>query len=125
MGSDRFRLQKLQSRRTGWPAATLALYGPNDAVASKMVITILKSEGAEPESMQTWRREGGDIRDDARVTAEARAFLDAHGVRRVMTADRIIGCPHQEGIDYEGRYCPDPACGFWVGIDRWTGETEH
>jgi hypothetical protein len=37
--------------------------------------------------------------------------------------DRIIGCPHEEGIDYEGAACP--ACPFWAGRDRWTGERVH
>jgi hypothetical protein len=31
--------------------------------------------------------------------------------------DRIIGCPHQEGIDYQGQWCP--VCEF---CDRFTGE---
>jgi Protein of unknown function (DUF1186) len=35
--------------------------------------------------------------------------------------DRIIGCPHEEGIDYPlGRACPQ--CPFWAGIDRFTQE---
>jgi hypothetical protein len=34
---------------------------------------------------------------------------------------RIIGCPHEEGIDYpEGSMCPK--CPFWSSRDRWTGE---
>jgi hypothetical protein len=38
----------------------------------------------------------------------------------VAMPDRIIGCPHEEGIDYEGEYCPRRA--FWIGRDRWTGK---
>ena len=34
-----------------------------------------------------------------------------------------IGCPHQEGIDYEGVTCP--ACPFCAGRDRWTGKRLH
>ena len=38
-----------------------------------------------------------------------------------VTYDRIIGCPHEEGIDYPmGRACP--RCPFWAGIDRFTHE---
>jgi hypothetical protein len=34
--------------------------------------------------------------------------------------DRIIGCPHEEGIDYPlGSTCP--LCPFWKDKDRWTG----
>jgi len=28
-----------------------------------------------------------------------------HGVLSVAMIDRIIGRPHQEGIDYQGRWC--------------------
>jgi hypothetical protein len=42
-------------------------------------------------------------------------------VKSVVMPDRIIGCPHEEGIDYpEGESCPQ--CPFWEGRDRWTGE---
>jgi len=34
----------------------------------------------------------------------------------------LMGCPHQEGIDYEGGYCPNPACSFWHERDRFTGK---
>ncbi len=37
--------------------------------------------------------------------------------------DRIIGCPHQEGIDYQGQWCPVRE--FWKGRDRFTGERVH
>jgi hypothetical protein len=39
-------------------------------------------------------------------------------------ADRIIGCPHEEGVDYpEGQSCP--RCPFWAHRDRWSGELIH
>ncbi len=44
------------------------------------------------------------------------------GVKSVSMVDRIIGCPHEEGIDYEGRWCPQ--CSFWRGRNRFTGEYE-
>ena len=48
-------------------------------------------------------------------------FLKAHGVRSIGMFDRIIGCPHEEGIDYpDGQACP--ACPFWAGRDRWSGK---
>ena len=30
----------------------------------------------------------------------------------------IIGCPHEEDIDYQGPVCPK--CPFWANRDRWT-----
>jgi hypothetical protein len=48
-------------------------------------------------------------------------FLEA---KSVAIADRIIGYPHEEGLDYpEGEWCPQ--CPFWKGRDRWSGEREH
>jgi hypothetical protein len=38
-------------------------------------------------------------------------------VLSVAMTDGIIGCPHQEGIDYEGEWCP--LCEFWPGRDRF------
>jgi len=37
-------------------------------------------------------------------------------------ADGIMGCPHQQGIDYDGEWCPSPDCTFWHGRDRFTGK---
>jgi len=44
-------------------------------------------------------------------------------VLSVAMTDRIIGCPHQEGIDYQGQWCQ--VCEFWKGRDRFTGERVH
>jgi hypothetical protein len=41
-------------------------------------------------------------------------FMARHGVLSVAMTDRIIGCPHQEGIDYHGQWCP--VCEFWKGL---------
>lgn len=33
------------------------------------------------------------------VTTAITTFLERHGVKSVVLADRILGCPHEEGID--------------------------
>jgi hypothetical protein len=49
-------------------------------------------------------------------------FIQRYGASSVVMTDRIIGCPHEEGIDYpDGEVCPQ--CPFWAHRDRWTGET--
>jgi hypothetical protein len=41
-----------------------------------------------------------------------------------VVADRIVGCPHEEGIDYpDGEKCPE--CPFWATRDRWSGDLLH
>jgi hypothetical protein len=62
----------------------------------------------------------GDVRKNPEIAAEMITFIEAHGVKSIVMADGLMGCPHQEGIDYESEYCPDPVCRFWYGRDRFT-----
>ena len=104
----------------GYPVATVALYGPDDTMATKLSVGIVPAENTEVGDLRRWFSEGRDIRDDANVAEEVLAFIAAAGATSVVMTDRIIGCPHEEGIDYEGSTCPD--CPFWAGRDRWTGK---
>jgi hypothetical protein len=61
------------------------------------------------------------VRNDHDVNEEILKFIRSHEVKSVAMPDRIIGCPHDEGVDYpEGSTCPQ--CPFWAHRDRWTGE---
>ncbi len=116
------------SRRRGdadFPAAIVAAYGPDNMRATKLVVSILQRAGdGEPRAMRTWTAQGTDLRSDPEVAAEILAFAAQHRVSRSVIADRIIGCPHEEGIDYPmGRTCPQ--CPFWADIDRLTHELIH
>jgi hypothetical protein len=121
----RKRLSKRAKRGfRGWPLATVALYGPDDTMATKLTVGILPGEDAEATDLRRWlSRDQTDIRDDIRVAEEVLALITEAGVKSVVMTDRIIGCPHEEGIDYEGVTCP--ACPFWAGRDRWTGKRLH
>jgi len=81
------------------------------------------AEDAEATDLRRWFSEGADIRNDAGVAEEVLAFIDAAGARSIVITDRIIGCPYEEGIDYQGPTCP--SCPFWAGRDRWTGKRLH
>jgi hypothetical protein len=108
----------------GYPVATVAFYGPDDRRASKVVVGIVPAEDREAEQLQRWFAEEGDVRQDATIGEEILAFIRDHGAKTVVTADRIIGCPHEEGTDYpEGQVCP--RCPFWAHRDRWSGEIVH
>lgn len=107
----------------GHPVATIAFYGPTDRKATKIVVGIIVHEGAEVEPLRKWFSET-DIRNDKAVMDEALDFISEQGVKSVFMVDRIIGCPHEEGIDYpEGESCPQ--CPFWRNRDRWSGEVRH
>jgi hypothetical protein len=104
----------------GYPIATIAYYGPDDRRASKVVLAVLLREGEGPVEVLRWHSETGDVRDDRALAAEILAHIARHEARTVVRTDRIIGCPHEEGVDYEGPTCP--MCPFWANRDRWTGE---
>ena len=107
----------------GYPLATITYYGPNDRLATKVVASIVAYEDAEPDPIEKWFSEK-DVRNEDGVVQEVLQFLEEETVKSVAMLDRIIGCPHEEGIDYpEGEACPH--CPFWKGRDRWTGEKVH
>jgi Protein of unknown function (DUF1186)/SEC-C motif len=71
--------------------------------------------------MRSWSTDASDVRIDPVVAAELADWLRSQGVKDTVSYDRIIGCPHEEGIDYPiGRTCPQ--CPFWASIDRFTHE---
>jgi hypothetical protein len=123
---DRFlkRLRKKAKKgMRGWPIATVAFYGPSLSQATKVVVSIVPSENAEPQELRDWKLVVGDVRSDPAIAEEILAFIELHGVLSIVMTDGIIGCPHQEGIDYEGEWCP--VCEFWHGRDRFTGQRVH
>jgi hypothetical protein len=123
MMEDRFlkRLRKKARKGLrGWPMATVAFYGPNLSQATKVTVGIVPSENAEVQELRDWKVDHGEIRADLRIAREILEFLEERRVLSVAMTDGIIGCPHQEGIDYEGEWCP--LCEFWRGRDRFTGQ---
>ena len=116
--------KKRQKGFRGYPVATLAFYGPDDKRASKLSVGIIPSEGAEPTQLERWYTDTSDARNDAEIAEAVVRFIEEHGAKSVVATDGIIGCPHEEGIDYpEGQSCPK--CAFWANRDRWTGEMMH
>jgi hypothetical protein len=114
--------KKARRGMRGYPLGTVAYYGPDDRRATKVVASIRFREGDDFD-MRKWYVETGDVRADPVVMAELLEHLEANGVKSVAMVDRMIGCPHEEGVDYEGEYCP--VCTFWIGRDRFTGKLKH
>jgi hypothetical protein len=115
------RLRKrVQQGFRGYPAATIALYGPTAELATKVAVAIFREEGQKADPLEHWFSENTDVRQDPAIEDQIVKLLRLHNVRSVVMADRIIGCPHEEGIDYpDGKSCPK--CPYWAGRDRWTG----
>lgn len=104
----------------GYPVATVAFYGPDDRRASKAVVGILQRDGDDATHVERWLSDERDIRDDVEIARAMEAFMAQHGAKSVVVAGQIIGCPHEEGVDYpEGETCP--RCPFWATRDRWSG----
>ena len=104
----------------GYPIATVAFYGPDDQVATKVAAAILPHEDGDVSHLQRWHAHAGDVRADDAIGAAVLAFVRARGARTIAMVDQIIGCPHEEGIDYPvGVACP--RCPFWADRDRWAG----
>jgi len=107
---------------SGYPVATVAFYGPDDKVATKVSVGIVGAENEKPFALERWCSEKVDVRNERSIIEKVLEFIRAHGSKSVAMVDRIIGCPHEEGTDYpEGTACP--RCPFWAHRDRWTGET--
>jgi hypothetical protein len=104
----------------GFPMATIAFYGPDGSRATKVAVGIHVGQDEEPAELRRWFFESEDIRNDPAVFAEILAYIEQYGAKSVTMVDSIIGCPHEEGVDYEGETCP--RCPYWAGRDRWTGK---
>ena len=110
------------SRPHKYPLATIAAYGPDTTRATKLVVGILPRAGQKDANpMRSWSTDASDVRNDPVIAAELADWLRSQGIKDTVSYDRIIGCPHEEGVDYPiGRTCPQ--CPFWAGIDRFTHE---
>jgi hypothetical protein len=103
----------------GYPVGTVAFYGPDNRRASKVVAGIIARQDAEPD-LRKWFTDYPDVRAVGRINEEIVAFLCEQGVPTVSMVEGIMGCPHEEGIDYpEGEACPH--CPYWANRDRWSG----
>jgi hypothetical protein len=114
--------EKARRKMVEYPVATIAYYGPDHLIASKVVVGIILTEKDEDAAeSKKWFSTGVDVRKDAKILQEMLKFIQEKGVKRVTMVDHIIGCPHEEGIDFpEGEACPQ--CPYWENRDRWTGE---
>jgi len=107
----------------GYPVGTVAYYGPDNKRASKVAVGIIKFEGAEV-VMQRYYTETTDARMEEKLTDEIMNYLRSNGVVSVAAVAKILGCPHEEEIDYpKGGTCPH--CPYWADKDRWAGVEEE
>jgi SEC-C motif len=97
--------------RPEYLVGTVAYYGPNDKITTKIAAGVITSPNAEPILMR-WM--ATDVTTSPKVQRELLEFFEQHGVKSVAMSEGNMGCPHKEGED-----CPDgedcPFCPFWAG----------
>jgi hypothetical protein len=94
-----------------YPIATIAYYGPDDRTATKIAVGIV-DQSQEVVAMKRWY--GPEVVTSREVKVEIDAFINKYKVKEVSITDGVLGCPHEEGIDFpEGEECP--FCPFWKG----------
>ena len=103
-----------------YPIGSVAFYGPDGTRATKLVASVIRRPGNDhPSAMRTWKSDGLDLRTDPLIAVEVEEFLRQHRVRETIAADRMLGCPHEEGVDYPmGRACPQCPFWYWAGLAR-------
>lgn len=101
---------------------TVSLYGKNDHVASKLVATAIHEGSKKIKEMKKWYSDTEvDVREVTEVVTELAEFIGKWNPKILISPEKIIGCPHEEGIDYPENE-PCPKCPFWSYRDRFTGE---
>ena len=94
-----------------FPIGTVALYGPDDKMTTKIVAGVILDDDAEA-IVERWV--GTDVKENPRVQQDIQAFFAKHGVKSVVATDQNMGCPHEEGEDFSvGEDCP--FCPYWEG----------
>ncbi len=100
-----------KQNKSQFPIGTVAFYGPDDTVTTKIVAGIIRAPGTEP-LIERWV--GTRISESPKVQRQIREFFAQHRIASVAASDGNLGCPHEEGLDFpDGEDCP--FCPFWAG----------
>jgi hypothetical protein len=120
----RWLRKKAKKGAGSFPVATIAFYGPDNRKATKVAVSIVPGPDEEPSHLERWFSDHEDLRSSQETLVRIVDFIKRHCAASVAMVDAIIGCPHEEGIDYpEGQSCP--RCQFWDGRSRWTDVRRH
>jgi len=112
----------MSSTKTQYPLGTVAVYGPTDKLATKLVASVFPTARLELNAIRKWTTNQGDIRENAAIRDELSAFLKENNVAHAVVTEEILGCPHEEGVDYPvGTVCPH--CPFWAKRPRFAQRT--
>jgi hypothetical protein len=75
----------------GFPIGTIAFYGPDAQLASKVVVAVIAAPDTEPVALRKWFAESGDVRNNAATFEEIALFLRGHEMRTVAMTEGMMG----------------------------------
>lgn len=100
----------------GYPVLTVAYYGPDDKRATKVAVGLIRSEDSKADILERIFTTDSDARYDLSIRKRVAAHMEEQAPASVAMSQAILGCPHEEGIDYaEGTSCPH--CPAWDRVN--------
>ena len=102
--------------------ATVAFYGSDDKIATKVVVACIDESEDVVEMAKWFSSDGLDLREAEKILVRIDALLKKWDAKSIIMASALIGCPHEEGIDYsEGEACPEcpPNCQHHIKTGEW------
>ena len=97
-------------QKGNYPIGTISYYGPDNQTVTKIVAAVLPDKETNP-ILKKFIGEG--VAKNPEVAAAIGVFFQEQQVQNVVMTEGIVGCPHEEGVDYpSGESCPE--CSFWA-----------
>lgn len=103
------QLRKVLNEKSSYPLGTLMYFGPDNVTITKIVAVVISAKNASPIA-KSWS--SSKVSSDPKVAAEIGQFYLKNKVADVIMTDGVLGCPHDEGVDFPiGGQCPQ--CKYW------------
>lgn len=118
---EKYRKKLAKKNKRGYqghPVVTIAFYGSDDKLATKASVGIIETESSDAYVERFLASQPGeDVRNNADVLGKILQLIDSAEAKSVTLIEAIIGCPHEQGVDYQEDDCPQADCQFWIGKD--------
>jgi hypothetical protein len=104
------QLREVLNQKSVFPIGMLVYFGPDNVTISKIIAAVILAKDSNP-ILRSW--EGIGIGMDLKASTEIGQFFKDNHVVDIIMPDGVVGCPHEEGVDYPiGDNCPH--CPFWA-----------
>jgi hypothetical protein len=104
-----YQIEDILATKENYPIGTLAYYGPDNQTCTRIIASVINAPNAKPQ-FREWQ--DIDVCENPQVASEIGDYFRLAGVKDVIMTEGVVGCPHDEGVDYSlGESCPE--CPFW------------